>query len=85
VDLLVHLHYFLNPILGNTFTHNRAMEICLSIVPRFCETFLNLLKSRGMMINIPKGDILVFSFVIAIIHYYYQHDVKFKVYFSQNH
>lgn len=60
------------------------MEICLSIVPRFCETFLNLLKSRGMMIDIPKGDVLVFSFVIAIIHYYYQHDVIFKIYFSQN-
>jgi len=29
-----------------------------------------------MMIDIPKGDVLVFSFVIAIIHYYYQHNVK---------
>lgn len=47
------------------------MEICLSIVPRFCETVLNLLKSRGKMIDIPHGDVLVFSFVIAIIHYYY--------------
>lgn len=47
------------------------MEICLSIVPRFCETFMNLLKSRNKMINIPKGDVIVFAFAIAIIHYYY--------------
>ncbi|CAD8124066.1 unnamed protein product [Paramecium sonneborni] len=57
-------------------SNTRAMEICLSIVPRFCETVVNLLKSRGKMINIPHGDVIVFSFVIAIIHYYYQHDPK---------
>ncbi|CAD8191844.1 unnamed protein product [Paramecium octaurelia] len=57
-------------------SNTRAMEICLSIVPRFCETIINLLKSRGKMMDIPRGDVIVFSFVIAIIHYYYQHDPK---------
>ncbi|CAK92935.1 unnamed protein product (macronuclear) [Paramecium tetraurelia] len=54
----------------------RVQEIMLSIVPRFFETLLNLMKRKGYMIDIPKGDVLVFAVILAIIHYYYQHDHK---------
>ncbi|CAK60265.1 unnamed protein product (macronuclear) [Paramecium tetraurelia] len=54
----------------------RAQEIMLSIVPRYFETILNLLKRKGWMKIIPKGDVLVFAMILAIIHYYYQHDPK---------
>jgi hypothetical protein len=43
----------------------------LSIVPRFFETTMNLLKRKGLIGTIPKGDVLVFAFILAIIHYYY--------------
>ena len=43
----------------------------LSIVPRFFETIFNLLKRKGLAKNIPKGDVLVFAIILAIIHYYY--------------
>ncbi|CAD8203837.1 unnamed protein product [Paramecium octaurelia] len=54
----------------------RAQEIMLSIVPRYFETILNLMKRKGWIKNIPKGDVLVFAIILAIIHYYYQHDPK---------
>jgi hypothetical protein len=47
----------------------------LSIVPRFFETLVNLIKRKGLIGEIPKGDVIVFAFVLAILHYYYQHDV----------
>ncbi|CAD8102546.1 unnamed protein product [Paramecium primaurelia] len=55
---------------------SRAQEIMLSIVPRYFETILNLLKRKGWINNIPKGDVFVFAIILAIIHYYYQYDSK---------
>ena len=43
----------------------------LSIVPRFFETLINLIKRRGWIGDIPKGDVIVFAFILAILHYYY--------------
>ncbi|CAD8118809.1 unnamed protein product [Paramecium sonneborni] len=55
-------------------SENRAQEIMLNVVPRYFETIFNLLKRKGWLKNIPKGDVLVFAIILAIIHYYYQHD-----------
>ncbi|CAD8115145.1 unnamed protein product [Paramecium sonneborni] len=57
-------------------SRTRAQEIMLSIVPRYCETIFNLLKRKGWIKEIPKGDVLVFAIILAIIHYYYQHEQK---------
>ncbi|KAM3142227.1 hypothetical protein pb186bvf_005636 [Paramecium bursaria] len=56
-------------------SNSRAQEIYLSIVPRFCEILLNYVKDRlKLKINFPNGDSLVFAFVLAILHYYYQNE-----------
>ena len=52
----------------------RRTELALYMLPRFAESFWNFLKKRNLVINVKNGEVLIFSFAMAILMYCYQNE-----------
>jgi hypothetical protein len=72
-----------NPALAASFAsvalllepESRRQEISLFIIPKFLETLFRLLRKRGLAVDVPGWELILFGLAMGIINVYYHHEV----------
>lgn len=51
----------------------------LFLLPRGLEVIVGLLKKYKYLSVMKNADVLVFSLIVSILHFYYQHEVIYRI------